>query len=176
MNVCDIVYSNYLAHHGIKGQKWGVRRFQNPDGSLTAEGVARYREKGESSYIEIHEGAVREGQRHGDDTQSFERAEKNVSNKFKKQFAKVHDDVLNRHRKELDESGNRVKESAKKYGFGIVNRRKNAAALSEARAASIRANQDFFNDMYTTSLDFINTLPKNERDKAKAYVYNLLDW
>lgn len=32
----------YLAHHGIKGQRWGVRRFQNPDGSLTPEGRARY--------------------------------------------------------------------------------------------------------------------------------------
>lgn len=32
----------YLAHHGIKGQKWGVRRYQNPDGSLTPEGVKRY--------------------------------------------------------------------------------------------------------------------------------------
>lgn len=29
---------DYLEHHGILGQKWGVRRFQNPDGSLTAEG------------------------------------------------------------------------------------------------------------------------------------------
>ena len=27
-------YLQYLAHHGIKGQKWGVRRFQNPDGTL----------------------------------------------------------------------------------------------------------------------------------------------
>jgi len=38
-------YSNkndYIAHHGIKGQRWGVRRFQNPDGSLTEEGKARY--------------------------------------------------------------------------------------------------------------------------------------
>lgn len=36
-------YSNELYHHGIKDQKWGVRRYQNPDGSLTAEGKKRYR-------------------------------------------------------------------------------------------------------------------------------------
>lgn len=33
----------YLAHHGIKGQKWGFRRYQNPDGTLTPEGQLRYR-------------------------------------------------------------------------------------------------------------------------------------
>lgn len=31
-----------LAHHGIKGQKWGVRRFQNADGTLTNRGRKRY--------------------------------------------------------------------------------------------------------------------------------------
>lgn len=31
-----------LYHHGIKGMKWGVRRYQNPDGSLTAKGKKRY--------------------------------------------------------------------------------------------------------------------------------------
>lgn len=36
-------YGNYdLAHHGILGQKWGVRRYQNKDGSLTAAGKNRY--------------------------------------------------------------------------------------------------------------------------------------
>lgn len=35
----------YLAHHGIKGQKWGVRRYQNNDGSLTSLGKQRYGEK-----------------------------------------------------------------------------------------------------------------------------------
>lgn len=33
-----------LYHHGIKGQKWGVRRFQKKDGSLTSAGKKRYRD------------------------------------------------------------------------------------------------------------------------------------
>ena len=33
---------DFLMHHGIKGQKWGVRRFQNPDGTLTPLGKQRY--------------------------------------------------------------------------------------------------------------------------------------
>lgn len=33
---------NYLAHFGVKGQRWGVRRFQNEDGSLTSAGKERY--------------------------------------------------------------------------------------------------------------------------------------
>lgn len=32
---------DYLVHHGILGQKWGVRRYQNKDGTLTAEGRRR---------------------------------------------------------------------------------------------------------------------------------------
>lgn len=32
-----------IKHYGIPGQKWGVRRFQNADGTLTPEGKKRYR-------------------------------------------------------------------------------------------------------------------------------------
>ena len=41
-----IIYGGELCHHGIKGQKWGVRRFQNADGSLKAAGRERYTEDG----------------------------------------------------------------------------------------------------------------------------------
>lgn len=33
---------DYLAHHGTKGQKWGIRKYQNEDGSLTPEGREHY--------------------------------------------------------------------------------------------------------------------------------------
>ena len=38
----DYLEIRELYHHGIKGQKWGVRNYQNEDGSLTAEGRDRY--------------------------------------------------------------------------------------------------------------------------------------
>lgn len=37
---------NELYHHGIKGQKWGVRRYQNEDGSYTSEGLDRRKKEG----------------------------------------------------------------------------------------------------------------------------------
>lgn len=41
MNCCN----DEIYHHGVPGQEWYIRRYQNPDGSLTPEGRARLRRK-----------------------------------------------------------------------------------------------------------------------------------
>ena len=53
----------YLEHHGIKGQKWGVRRFQNADGTLTSAGRKRYGEDYKSNKTKRLEKASEKVQR-----------------------------------------------------------------------------------------------------------------
>ena len=44
---------SYIYHSGIKGMKWGVRRYQNPDGSLTDLGRVRYGKKAARKYYKV---------------------------------------------------------------------------------------------------------------------------
>ena len=44
--VGSLISEPYLYHHGILGMRWGVRRFQKKDGSLTSAGKSRYGVKG----------------------------------------------------------------------------------------------------------------------------------
>ena len=79
---------NELTHHGIKGMKWGVRRFQNKDGSLTKAGMIRYNDKNVRESVTI-------------DGQTF-----NVTGKNKKKYA---DDLA----KKAKASGATVSRSSK---------------------------------------------------------------
>lgn len=49
--------NNELQHHGIKGQRWGVRRYQNKDGTLTPAGKKRY--KAEMDKLKAEEAAIK---------------------------------------------------------------------------------------------------------------------
>ena len=56
MDNLDKISYDEIKHHGIKGQKWGVRRYQNKDGSLTKAGLKRYQNEVNSKERKIKEG------------------------------------------------------------------------------------------------------------------------
>lgn len=55
--------NNFLRHYGIKGQSWGIRRFQNEDGTLTEEGKRRYYDSLTSYQKRIYDDKMNDRQR-----------------------------------------------------------------------------------------------------------------
>ena len=110
-----------LQHHGIPGQKWGIRRFQNEDGSLTAEGKARYgTQRGWEAKQMYKRGAI-------------DAAEYKSRKKANNAFGKI-DNAL------LLGTGRAQREFAQRHKRGLIVTSSVLSAMSGAATAALRGN------------------------------------
>lgn len=111
------LYSSELYHHGIKGQKWGLRRYQNEDGTLTPAGEKRYYKKNGK----VDKKQVRKYYKQNE--QEFEKRSKEYRDEFRKTDAG----------RELESKARVASDRLKKQGMNSTNR-----AVSLRDAAVVR--------------------------------------
>lgn len=76
--------SDYLEHYGIKGMKWGIRRFQNKDGSLTKAGLKRYSDAASDVASKVGKAVAEGGKKIG---QAASKAAKATADKISEKHA-----------------------------------------------------------------------------------------
>lgn len=138
-----------LQHYGIKGQKWGIRRYQNPDGTRTPEGKKRYSKSG-SSGVKV---SLRKGSKI-----SKEQYNKVVTNssKYKKQ---IQDDLINSLEKDYGVDKESIKDiRLSASGFQVsISDVKNVRCSFQSDLAAVEVSGDF---------DFSEDRPKLNRSSV----------
>ena len=139
-----ILLTNELYHHGIKGQKWGVRRFQYADGTLTPAGQKRYnsgqngKNIGSMKVKEFVNSVITQVTGMSSEAQNKARAEKYLAEKNAKKKNKLNDikTQTNIGKSFVDSSAmmNNTIQQANQYAMEQANR---AAINASLQAASL---------------------------------------
>ena len=139
-------YNNELYHHGVKGQRWGVRRYQNKDGSLTLAGKKRAL-KMQDEYTKFTDNP-----KYRDKQGNLTYAGRRKALKMKEQYSQLTGKKLTRYpgvKKQNDQQG----DSSKKKNPG-------EETLEEKRARLLKSNDPV--ELYKNR-DILTTNELNER-------------
>ena len=147
--------SSYLAHHGIKGQKWGVRRFQNSDGSYTAAGKERRNSGKNNKFKKVYE---------DDDTTGYETKLNNGSELY-----------IQRYKHAPDRSKDKILEKYQNYALGELD--KNVFSKIENKEKEWRNSDAITALLKDYEKDYAgDRFSKNEFSNNKpSFYYNFLN-
>ena len=179
MNECDELY-----HYGVKGMRWGVRRYQNYDGSYTKAGLARFKTASDSYDIAKEtKRKTREAYKNGTASKSQYKSATAQVKKYKKEMTKAYKglktDKMADQGKELRKRGktitgnlttNAIAQAAVVAGSGIVNRVL-SSTLGNQRVANIASATIAVGGTIANGIMVAKTNYDNKRLRS-FYTYN----
>jgi len=157
---------NELYHHGIKGQKWGVRRFQNKDGSLTLAGKKRAL-KMQNQYTELSNDK-RYHDRHGNLTYAGRKKELKMKEKYSELTGKDLRRFTPRTNKSTADKSQRISEMTNAEIQAKIDRIRLENTLKSLTPAQTSKGEKFINDLKDTALSMI-------KDKGTKLIGDYID-
>lgn len=158
-----IQYSNELYHYGITGQKWGIRRYQNEDGSLTPEGKKRY-----GKLVKYYEDAVNKS-RKVYQNEKLGKIDKKIESDAKIATTKYGNELEKLSREEIMHIDKLLAEYADYKGFSNRKNRKNSNSIKtkiQKKGYKIASNYVTQKDASKTRNRVFNELNKIEKSGA----------
>lgn len=176
----------YISHHGIKGQKWGVRRYQNKDGSLTSTGRARTksyswikdklgydeRDKRDVAYAKATYEGFKADAALKAKKEAYERASKPIDYSLEtaRNLHRSHEGLKGHTFKKGFDLGIKEQNAWNNYNVNPTQRNLDAALAVSNLIASELEEEEFFKELLKNGQQYLSTASERKKQELDAYL------